>query len=135
MLDINVNLFYQLSEKPTSWYTTYEWIASKYRGTSANWIMIQHLATSGYTTRTKARIVTFHVNTGLVQWTISINYALGSAGWRISYEFRYTCTYCLIIKALASTIRTAGWRITWILNNSFCKSNFYRNRFLCKTSL
>jgi len=123
-------------QKPTSWYTTYKRIASKYRRTGANWIMIQHLATSGYTTRTKARIAAFHVDASFVQCTISINYALGSAGWRISYESSYTRTYCLIIKILTSTIWTARRWVTWILNNGLiCKSNYCRNRFRFKTSL
>lgn len=99
----------------------YERVASKCGRTAADRVVIEHLATSGDAARAQTGVAAFHVDAGLVQRAVGIDYTLGPTGWRASYESGYARADRLVVKGLAATVRAAGRWTARVFDHEICK--------------
>lgn len=84
-----MRIYLERTRELTSRCAMYERITGKCGRAAANRIVIERLAARGYTARTLAGIAAFHVDAGLVQRAIGIDYALGTTCRGVSYESKY----------------------------------------------
>jgi hypothetical protein len=91
--------------KLTNRETSHKWVTGELRGTSTNWVVIDNLTSSSYSTGSRTRIYTFLIDTSLIERTFWAGNTLRSASWWTADITGYARTYSLFIYFPALTIR------------------------------